>query len=293
MERELTARRSGTQTVSYMLETLVVFCLVCRLGFPGNLSSVFGGEKVSQLFDYGSSFLQLILIILSSGDGMKELRLLEFKRKFLPVYCMLLIMFGTSMLVSDHRTKQMTIIIRFSLTAVFGLWLSDHYDTEYLLKMIFLAQAVVTVANLMTFFIFKSAGYYYDDGYGYTFRGLYTQKNGLGSTFAYGIVFQLSLLRSGKKKRGRISPAFWAVLVGQVFLLMVSQATTAIFCCILPLLYQVLYRRLKWKQRVQWGVVYIVVSVGFLLLALTVLPLFAPMLEAIGKDVTLSNRTPM
>ena len=171
--------------------------------------------------------------------------------------------------------------------------MADNFESDHLLDLIFLAQIGIVVANLLTLFVFRSAGYHYDDGYGYTFRGLYTQKNGLGAAFAYGIVFQVTQWNMKREREQGVSLFFWGILLCQVFLLLISKATTAIFCCILPIVYQIYYRTAHRQWRMQWGFVYTIVTVGFLFMAMTIMPLFSSALEAIGKDATLSNRIPM
>lgn len=288
------SRAAVRSNANPMAELLVVFCIMCRLGFPGNLAMVFGGERVNTLIDYGSSMLQVVLILIGSGATVMEIRLLDLKKKNYIIYLMLLVMFATSLLVSQNRVKQMTIIIRFSITALFGLWLADEFETEHLLNLIYLAQVGIVFANLLTLFVFRGAGFHYDDGYGYTFRGLYTQKNGLGGEIALGTVFQLSLMGFRRRRGERISISFLAILFVQIGLLLYSKATTATFCAVLALVYLWIYNHLPGKPlHLQWGILYTVVSIGFLFVAMTILPLFAPLLEAIGKDATLSNRTPM
>ncbi|MBQ9719959.1 MAG: O-antigen ligase family protein [Oscillospiraceae bacterium] len=282
------------ENANLLIEFLVVFCLMCRLGFPGNLASVFGGRTVLLGIDYGSSMLQVVLMLLTSGDTFLDIKLLDFKKKYAVIYLMLALMFTISLLVSANRTKQLTIILRFSITALFGLWLADRYDPQQLLELMYLAQIGIVFANLLTLTVFRGAGYLVDEGYVYTFRGLYTQKNGLGSAFAYGIALQYALYRMKKAKKRPISLGFFCVFAAQLFFLFYSKATTAIFTCFVPIVYLWMYDKLGKKElRFQWGIVYAVVSIGFIVFALTVLPLFAPLLEAIGKDATLSNRVPM
>ncbi len=254
---------------------------------------MFGGDAIHFAFDYASSFLQLLLIMLCSAGSVLEIKLIELKKKYLPIYIMLLVMYAVSLLVSGNRVKQTTIIIRFSITVLFGLWLADKYEPEHFLELLYFAQIGILFANLLTLFIFKSAGYYYDGDYGYTFRGIFDQKNGLGSTFAYGALFQITLYRMKAKKKQKVSGRFWIVLALQLYLLLISKATTAIFCFIVPLVYQIFYDKLKSERRIQWGIVYIVASVGFLFVTLSILPVFAPLLEAMGKDATLTGRVPM
>ena len=295
MERQYSQsiKRGTMDNANSIIELMVVGCLMCRLGFPGNLADVFGGESIHFAFDYASSFLQLLLIMLCSANNVLEIKLFELKKKYQPVYVMLLIMYAVSLLVSANRVKQTTIILRFSITVFFGLWLADHYEPEHILELLYFAQIGILITNLLTLFVFKSAGYYYDGDYGYTFRGIFGQKNGLGSTFAYGALFQITLFRMKMKKKIRVSTMFWVVLALQLYLLIISKATTAIFCCAVPLVYQILFDRFKREGRIQWGIVYTVASVGFLFVSMTILSLFAPIFEAIGKDATLSGRVPM
>ena len=277
-----------------LMEFMVVFCIMCRLGFPGNLASVMGGNTILLGLDYGSSMLQVILILLASGDTFLEIRLLDLKKKHTVIYCMLALMYVISLLVSANRVKQTTIIIRFTITALFGLWLADKYDAEQLLELVYYAQIGIIFANLLTFTAFRSAGYYVDDGYGYIFRGLYTQKNGLGGEFAYGIALQMALYRVKKINKRPITRVFWGVFAMQLFFLFVSRATTAIFTGFVPVAYLIyLDLRGERERRFQWGIVYAVASFGFIFMALTIMPLFSLLLEALGKDATLSNRVPM
>jgi hypothetical protein len=47
------------------------------------------------------------------------------------------------------------------------------------------------------------------------------------------------------------------------------------------------------KFRLPLGWLYVAANIGFLFLALTVLPLFKPLFDALGKDVTITGRTPL
>ena len=277
-----------------LIEVLVVFCIMCRLGFPGNLAIVFGGEPVRSAIDYGASLVQLLVMLMSSGDTLMDIKLIDLKRKYVPVYLMLAFMFVMSMLVAWDRGKQLTIILRFSVTALFGLWLADRFDSEHLLELVYFAQLGIIASNFLCFTVFRNAGYHIDEGYGYIFRGLYAQKNGLGSEFAWGILLQIELLRVKRRRGHPLFRFFWGALGAQVFFLLISRSTTALFCCGAALAYLILYdRRGENAHRYQWGILYTAVSIGFLFMALTIMPLFAPLLEAIGKDATLTGRVPM
>lgn len=283
-----------TQRRNALIDYLVVFCLICRLGFPGNFAQLFGGSMANSAIDYGSSILQVIIMMMGSANTVMGMEIINLKKKYGAIYAMMIIMFFVSLLVTENRVKQTTLILRFSITAFFALWLTDRYSVEYLLHLVYISFGIVAIINLLSYFVFRGVGFYVDEGYGYTFRGIYTQKNGLGDAFARGITLQITLLCIKKRNSNPVSLAFWMVLAAQLFLLIISKATTALLGAIAATGYVILFEDQKEKGfRLQWGIVYAVVSIGFIFLAMTILPLFEPMLNAIGKDATLSNRIPM
>lgn len=273
-----------------VIDFWVVCCIVCRLGFPGILSEYY--RVLTPLFDYGSTFLQVILMMVASGSTVNEVKLLDLKKKYNMVYLMIALLIVQSLLVASSKTSELTTCIRFTITAVFGLWLADHYDTKRLFEIICKAQAVFLFMNLMLFFVFRNISFYYDEEGLYMFRGLLTRKNAMGEALAFCLVLQTAMLCMKWNDREKIGKLQWFVLAGQIFLLLQTQATGALFTAIIPILYLLLKESKRLKlPRFQWGYVYIVASVGFLFAALTILPLFSPLLELIGKDATLSNRT--
>ena len=82
------------------------------------------------------------------------------------------------------------------------------------------------------------------------------------------------------------------VLAAQLFLLILCQNAGALFTASIPVAFLfVLEKRLGIRGRFQWGIIYTAGSIGFLIAAMTILPLFEPFFNSIGKDATLSNRT--
>ena len=49
----------------------VTLCIVCRLGFPGILAETYG--FLTPLFDYGSCGVELLIMLLASGDSIWDL----------------------------------------------------------------------------------------------------------------------------------------------------------------------------------------------------------------------------
>lgn len=268
----------------------VILCILCRLGFPGSLADTY--SFLTPLFDYGSCVIELLLILISSAENFGEIRLLDLKKKYGLIYVTLGITMLQSFFVTSDKRAEFTTCLRFIITVLFALWLADRYEARRLLELICRAQGIFVFLNLMLFLIFRSYGFYYDEEGRYLFHGLMNRKNSMGEELAYGIVLLIALFCLKRKQRQTISPFLFAVFGVQVFLLVQTSATGAMVMVTAAGLYVLVHNSMQEKlPRIHWSYAYIVVSVGFLAIALTVLPLLGPVLEYLGKDATLSNRT--
>ena len=275
-----------------VIDFWATLCIVCRLGFPGILAESYG--FLTPLVDYGSCVVQLLIILFASADTVDEIRVLDLKGKYLAIYAMVVVLIGQSMLVTYSISAELTTCLRFTVTVLFALWLADHYEVRRLLEIICAAQAIFVVMNLLLYFVFRRYGFYYDEEGRYLFHGLMNRKNTLGEELAFGLVLQTALFCMKRRAKEAISLFQTFGLMAQVFLLVITQATGALFTALLPILYLLAHERDTFKlPRLHWAHWYILLSVGFLVAALTILPLFSPLLEALGKDATLSNRTLM
>ena len=120
MDRQISKAEYETGK-NILVDFLVVCCIVCRLGFPGILSEYY--VILTPLFDYGSSLLQVIIILAVSGDTVGDIKLLDIKKKYGLVYLMIAMLIAQALLVSNERLSELTTCIRFTITAVFGLCL--------------------------------------------------------------------------------------------------------------------------------------------------------------------------
>ena len=91
-----------------------------------------------------------------------------------------------------------------------------------------------------------------------------------------------------------VSRKYLLSLLAQGIFLVLCNAKGAVLCLIFPLLY-VLFGKYKEEpgKRLPLGVIYVTLSVAFLITALTILPLFQPLFSLIGKDATLTGRIPL
>ena len=289
MDRQLNSQMSRNK--NSIIDFFVIYAFFCSMGFPGNYREFFGGT-IGMAIEYSSFIFQIAVILFSSADNVMDIKIIDLKKKHLPTYFLLAVFFIQSMIVTPHVADQLISCLRFTMTALFALWVTDRYDIKRTLEFIIAAQTMFVLANLVLYFIFPSVGFYFDEEGRYLFRGVMDRKNNLGQELGFCVVLQMVLLRVKMDKKEKISLLFWGILAAQLFLLILCQNAGALFTASIPVAFIfVLEKRLGIRGRFQWGILYTVASIGFLIAAMTILPLFEPFFNSIGKDATLSNRT--
>ncbi len=271
---------------------IVVYVFVNSIGFPGSFTKVFG-SSLGVLVEYSSFLLQIVAMLLSSGESLMEIKLVDLQKKYRSIYFMLVVITACSMLVTISRPKQLISCVRLSVTAMFGIWIIDHFTLERLLELIYNAQ-IVFVFFSVVFAVFFKRYRDWTSSYASYYIGLYGTKNEAGMELALGICMQILLLRIYRDKKKYVPNFFLVFLLVQFFLLFLTQSTGAIMVTIVPSIY-ILHFEKKWgvKKRIPLAYLYIAASVGFIVFALTIIQAFAPFLESIGEDATLTGRVPL
>lgn len=283
----LTSEKSGTHS---LYEIITVFILFLSLGFPGNYK-VFLGEKLCMLLEYGAFVLELLIMLLSSGESFLEVRIVNIRFCYRAIYLLVAVFFAESMAVTRYPQEQLITCLRFSTTVFFALWLLDHFGIRRTLELILYAQAGIVAASLFLMVAAPGTAFSSEQS-AHDFIGLLNAKNSAASEFSCGILIQSILLRCRMQEKQPVSQRFIILLVLQIILLLMCHATGPVIFVLIPLVY--LFRiepRRDEQHRLHIGLDYILVSVSFLIVALTILPLFTPILNALGKDATLTGRT--
>lgn len=289
MDRRLSGQMDRQK--NSIIDFIVIYAFFCSMGFPGNYREFFGGA-IGMAIEYSSFILQIAVILVSSADNLMDIKIIDLKKRHMPTYFLLAVFFIQSMAVTNHVADQLISCLRFTMTALFALWVTDRYDIKRTLEFIIAAQTMFVMANLVLYFLFPHIGFYFDEEGRYLFRGIADRKNALGQELGFGMVLQMVLLRLKLDKKEKVSLLFWGVLMAQLFLLILCQNAGALFTASIPVAFLfVLEKRLGIRGRFQWGIIYTAGSIGFLIAAMTILPLFEPFFNSIGKDATLSNRT--
>lgn len=276
--------------------TLWEFCItitiMIALGFPGKLEILIPGP-VHTILLYGPFMLQLALMILASGNTFLDIKLLDLKWKYIPAYMMLVIWFGLSMISTSFPKEQFISCFRFTVTALFSLWIVDKYDLHRILSLTYFAGLGILFFTTFFLVLYPGLSYTFENG-ARSFSGLHTTKNPCASELSFMLIIHALLYKGYREKRWILPKYYYYSVMLHLFYLLLCKGTSAVFCAVIPLVYLFMFNgKGLFKKRFSLGIVHVGVSVGFLVVAMTVLPLLKPFFDAIGKDVTITGRTPM
>lgn len=272
--------------------TVVLLVFLFALGFPGELVTLFGGTRLSMLMQYAIFALQIGFMLITSGDSLMEIKIIDLKKEYTPLYIMLGVFFLTSMAVTHDIAPQFISCLRFSVTALFALWVVNWYDVKHILLFTIRAQAIIVVLCLLFMFL-PSRGWAMMDG-ARCFIGIFPGKNVCGAQMAFGLTMQVALLRIKWAEGEHPGVLFYALLLCQLMMLLLTRAMGSLLSAGIPIAAILLMRSDRGLlRRLPLGWMYVLGSVGFLFFALNLMPLLEPLLASLGKDATLTGRIPM
>ena len=286
------ARAEARRTKNIFSETVIVFILLHFLGFPGNFTNVFG-ETLETVINYGAFLLQIVVMLVTSADSVKEIRLFSFQKRYLCLYLFAVVIIALSMLVARDKTAEMITCVQLYVLMIFSIWMTQQYSLEQVVEFLCRAQMFFIFFTLVLTVLFPRYAFSSEVNEN-DFVGLIITKNASATELAFGILMHLLLFRLRKKNHRPIGLYIPAMLTLQIVLMLMCRATGALLSLSIVTVYLfVLPRRNDRKKRLPLGFVYVIASIGFLFAALSILPLFEPMLNALGKDATLTGRVPI
>ena len=276
-------------------DIIVIYVLILALGFPGNYELWFG-SKFTTIIEYSAFIAEILVMLCITAKNVYDVKLLDLKSCFIPLYFTILVFVIDSLCVTVSMKEQIITCIRFSVTAMFGIWMVLHYEIKDILKFLYKAQWVFVILTIIFIVVSPDKGFNYQNNNELSMTGLFTVKNSCALELMYGLMCQISLLfmEDGEEKSKIINFKFIILFVVQIALMLLCKATGAMFCLIIPLGYIIFWKRVKkMKGRLPIGVIFTAVSLIFIFAALPILTFLAPFLEYIGKDPTLTGRTVM
>lgn len=274
-----------------LVSLTIIYVLFNSLGFPGKYVLRFG-YAVELIVNYSSFFIQCILIVWFSWKGSRRLRLIELKKEYAVIYSFLFVVFVVSMIGTSNYREQIISCLRFSVTVLFALCLADHLNVKELLAHFCIAQLLMIIATTCYSLFFSTYDVWGKFNSIY-YLGLSETKNMMAEELCLGIILGAMYFKLKKEESGRITLKLLVLVVFleiQIIFLILTHGMGAWVTCAAVVLIIIFYRG---KHRWNLGLVWALISVGFLVSASYILPYFEPLLNALGKDAMLSNRVPL
>ena len=270
-------------------EVMIVFILLNAIGFPGSYRRVIG-YSAGMMIEYTSFFMQLYLMISTSGKDFYSMKLIDLKKKYFSIYLFLAVLFIGSMITTSDSVEQIISCIRVTVTAAFAIWVAENIGIEKLLLNLYHAQILFILASIAFPIFFKA----YDTrpaSYVNDFVGISGVKNVIAEELSFSLIMNTLFVKIQKSEKKDLPRFFWPFFILQVGLLFMTHGTGAIIVAAIPIAYLYIFQKNTW--RLNLGATYILGSILFLIVAMTILPIFTPVLEMLGKDATLTGRIPL
>lgn len=287
---------SDTQTLNPMTErkpkpwvyAATAFSILLSMGFPGLYTRVFG-EFIGTLCEYSAFLMQIFIMMVYSAGNVYDIKLISLQRRYMPIYFFLVTIFVVSMIGTSDIREELVSCIRVSVTALFALWLCDHMPVDDILSCTYYAMIVYAAAAVLFAILFP--GYYHrPDGQELAFLGIEDTKNVTAMVLAFGIIMQFLLWKGRAAKNRSVSGFFVLFFAFEIFLMFLADSTSATMTALLVILLVIFTGD---SIRVNTGLICVIISILFLIFAMTVLPIMEPLLNALGEDATLTGRTPL
>ena len=172
-------------------------------------------------------------MLITSGDNLLEMKLIDLKKEYTPVYLLLGVYFLLSMLSTHDIASQLISCLRFTVTGLFALWVVQWYDVKHILRFTCWAQSVIVLLCLLFMFI-PSQGWAVVDG-ARCFVGIFPGKNVCGAELAFGLTMQVALLRLYWADNEQPSAFFYLIMLCQLVMLLLTRAMGSLLSAGLPI----------------------------------------------------------
>ena len=169
----------------------------------------------------------------------------------------------------------------------FGVYLATRHSLKQQLRFVAWTFAIGAFASIYVVWRIPAAGLHWNDHPG-SWKGIYDYKNTFGSLMVLNsVAFLLVPVDSAKHRLYK-----WGNFAIALLMIYFSTSKTSLVVSFLTIVIVLFYRNFRWKGKVT--VFYLDVLILFLgSIATIVIGLWVEILGAMGKDATLTGRTPM
>lgn len=273
-----------------LYDSVVVFAILVGFSFPGRIADM-TIHALDPLCVYLSFLLEIIVLLMPKDGKWKNINILKLEPQYSLIYIFIISITFVS-LINTHSIKEQVIsMIHVGTTILFAVWVGENYNALRILELYVIAQSILVVFTLLFWAMYPNNIFQITNGEK-SFCGIYTTKNSCAAELSFGILmfFVLFLLYIDKKQK--ISFIKVLLFIVQIVLLILSNGTGSLIVTIITALYCIFF--LKTKRRILLpGACYVLGSISFLITALSILPVFKPLFDMLGKDITLTHRVPL
>jgi O-antigen ligase len=171
-------------------------------------------------------------------------------------------------------------------TTFFGVYLATRYSPRELVRLLAWIFSIGALLSLVFCLVFPAYGIQGYKGLG-VWRGIYRHKNFLGRLMVLNTLLLLLLAPGNRRYRW----AFWAGIGLSVGLLLLSASKGALVVFVVLLTLLPLYRTLRWNNLSAVSLLIIAAVLMGGTIAMWIFDNLEPLLDSMGKDLTLSGRT--
>lgn len=265
------------------IEVMAGFAILVSLGFPGNYSRLLGAA-LGKALEYAAFALELLAMLMSGGDSWRDWLVVDLKKKYIPIYLYIAVIFTVSMLSSRYPAEQAVTCARLAVTALFAIWLQDFFPLDRMVSLFCAAQLAFVGLTLLFTLLRPQAAFQY----GGAFCGLFTTKNACASQLSIGIVMTVFLIRQDLRRGTAVGVWFFSLAV-QAALLALCQALGPL----LSLAAALVLLALPENRRLNLGWACMLTNLAFLCALLLPENLIGRLLALLGKDASLTGRVPL
>jgi O-antigen ligase len=170
-------------------------------------------------------------------------------------------------------------------TTWFGVYLATRYTPSELVRLIAWTFSIGALLSLVLALALPTYGLMEYQGME-VWRGIYRHKNLLGRLMALNAIILLLLAPNNRRYRW----VLWAVISLSLTLLLLSQTKTGLVIFLILLILLPIYGALQWSYTLMVPFLIVTVNVAGIL-AIWLLDNLEPLVNLLGKDLTLTGRT--
>jgi exopolysaccharide production protein ExoQ len=169
----------------------------------------------------------------------------------------------------------------------FGLYIAKQFSLKEQVKLLAFTLLIVAFSSIIFVIVFPAIGIHgANEEYSGAWRGVYAQKNALGSAM---VLSALSFFALPKENSSLYK---WFGLSLSLFLIVLSVSKTALVIVFLLIFIMMFYQKFRWQGKLS----IIFIDIGILILgcvSLVVSSYWIELITGLGRDPTLTGRTPL